>query len=75
MTAPLGFAAVEAIREGALDRHLDTIDQAIQARRRVLRRSAAPGRTPEMVDNHQHWVWINGPGEPHWEIRGTGVAE
>lgn len=22
----------------------------------------------------QTWVWMNGPGEPHWEIRGTGLV-
>lgn len=71
----LGFAAVEAIRDGALDRHLDTIDRAIGARRRAIRRlNTQPERTAEMVANHQHWVWMNGPGEPHWEVRGTGVT-
>lgn len=71
----LGFAAVEAIVDGTLDRHLNTIERAIRARRHAIRLSAQPERTPEMIAAHQHWVWMNGPPgtEPHWEIRGTGV--
>lgn len=25
------------------------------------------------LERHQVWVWMNGPGHPHWEIRGTGA--
>lgn len=28
----------------------------------------------EGLESHQVWVWMNGPGQPHWEVRGTGVA-
>jgi hypothetical protein len=76
----LGFAAVEAIRAGTLDPHLGTIARAIADRYRALasteqlRLDAQPARTPEMEASGQHWVWMNGPGEPHWEIRGTGVV-
>lgn len=33
----------------------------------------SPERTQEMIDNGQVWVWMNGPGDPHWEMRGTGL--
>jgi hypothetical protein len=26
------------------------------------------------MEHHQVWVWMNGPGKPHYEIRGTGGA-
>ena len=28
---------------------------------------------PDDLPKGQVWVHMNGPGEPHWEIRGTGA--
>jgi hypothetical protein len=28
----------------------------------------------ELLESHQHWVWLAGATPPHWEIRGTGVV-
>lgn len=28
---------------------------------------------PTTLPPGQVWVWMHGPGKPHWEVRGTGV--
>ena len=33
----------------------------------------SPERTPEMTSQGQVWVWMQGPGEAHFEVRGTGL--
>ena len=35
--------------------------------------SNSPSRTPEMIANHQHWIWMN--DTKRWEVRGTGVSD
>jgi hypothetical protein len=39
----------------------------------VLLDSRKPPWRPRTMESHQLWVWMNGPGAPHWEVRGTGV--
>jgi hypothetical protein len=69
----VGFAASEAIQSGELDDYLDQLLVVIQARRRLYDMTRSPARTPEMVANGQVWAGMNGPGRPHWEVRGTGA--
>lgn len=65
------FAATEAIAAGEWDRHLLALWRAVRERRMLTDRSKPP--TIPTPERHQVWVWMNGPGAPHWEIRGTGV--
>lgn len=69
------FAATEAILAGDWDRHLASLRMALFDRQRVLEdMSQPPPKTREMIaSGHQVWVGMNGPGKPHWEVRGTGV--
>ena len=32
-----------------------------------------PERNLPGMEPHQFWIWMNGPGKPHYEIRGTGA--
>jgi hypothetical protein len=69
------FAATESIRAGDWDAALIPLLQVIQDRRRRLEdMSEPPPKTREMIaSGHQVWVGMNGPGKPHWEVRGTGA--
>jgi hypothetical protein len=66
----LAFAAVTALDEGRLDRHLFGLHVALQKRRALYDSRQPPPRTADMED-HQVWAWMNVPGR--WEIRGTGA--
>lgn len=71
MTAEaLAFAAVTAIENGEWDRFLAQIALAVRRRLMLLDRTRQPS---EPLPRGQVWVWMNGPGTPHWEIRGTGA--
>jgi hypothetical protein len=72
VTDVLAFATVEAIKAGDCDRHLRTILAATKERLELIDPSKPPRRKPP--ESHQLWVWMNGPGTPHWEIRGTGAS-
>jgi hypothetical protein len=73
--ASAAFAATEAIRAGEWDGFLPQIRMALADRERVLRNpDQPPPKTDAMVaSGHQVWAWMNGPGKPHWEVRGTGM--
>jgi hypothetical protein len=72
--ASAAFAAAESIEAGEWDRYIGTLQATLYRRALVLQdRSQKPPR-PVTMQDHQHWVWMNGPGPGHWEIRGTGVV-
>lgn len=75
MSDAVAFAASEAIAAGEWDRHLHTIQVALTRRRQELEDpNHPPPRTTAMIaSGHQVWAWMNGPGKPHWEVRGTGA--
>ena len=64
------FAAVEAIRNGQWDAHLDQIGFAVLERKLMFDQSKKPAIK---LPAGQVWAWMNGPGIPHWEVRGTGA--
>lgn len=70
------FGTVEGIASGEWDRFLPKILIAVRDRQRVLENhEKIPPKTRSMiVSGHQVWVWMQGPGKPHWEIRGTGLV-
>jgi hypothetical protein len=70
------FAATESITAGDWDDSLLALEIVIRARRRVLENmDEPPPKTREMLaSGHQVWVGMNGPGKPHWEVRGTGCV-
>lgn len=72
--APAAFAALTAIEAGEWDRFLLRLRAAIEQRRRTDAYKAHLIAGDD-VSSHQHQVWMNGPGEPHWEIRGTGLID
>jgi hypothetical protein len=39
----------------------------------LIDRNNRPSDNLPGMESHQVWVWMNGPGKPHWEIRGTGA--
>lgn len=73
--ASAAFAAAEAIEAGEWDAHLGQVSAALRRRRLALSDPRQPPpKTAEMeASGHQVWVWMNGPGKGHWEIRGTGA--
>lgn len=74
MTDAAAFAAVEAIKAGEWDRALVPLLATVRERMALIDPSKPPRMTPEMIaSGHQVWVWMNGPGTPHWEVRGTGA--
>jgi hypothetical protein len=74
--ASAAFSATESISYGSWDPYLTQLRIALADRQRVLEDpEQAPPKTAEMIaSGHQTWVWMHGPGKPHWEIRGTGVV-
>lgn len=74
MARTVGFSVLQAIEAGLLDDHLVQIGIGLSDRIALLRRSTPPPRTDKMRDLGQVWVWMNGPGKGHWEIRGTGFV-
>lgn len=68
--AAFAFAAREAIEAGEWDRFLVSLAVAVRKRMELIDRSKKPSEPPPP---YQHWVWMNGPGTPHWEIVGTGA--
>jgi hypothetical protein len=69
------FAAIESIRSGDWDAYRERLRRALTARQRELEDpDHVPAKTAEMLaSGHQVWAWMQGPGKPHWEIRGTGA--
>lgn len=65
------FAAVQHIEAGDWDRHLVQVAAAARWRLKLLDQNKQPPRTG--LESHQVWAWMNGPGTPHWEVRGTGA--
>ena len=64
------FAATEAIRAGEWDAYLHQIAFAVKARQKLL----DPLKKPDIpLEPAQRWVWMTGPGMPHWEVVGTGA--
>jgi hypothetical protein len=76
VSAASAFNASVEIEQGVLDRFLPQILIAIKDRQRVLEdHTKQPPKTQEMLaSGHQVWVWMQGPGKPHWEVRGPGVT-
>jgi hypothetical protein len=72
-SSAIAFAAIEALRDGSLDDHLEQLNAAINERQRLYDMSRPPPRTATMIEQHQVWAGMNGPGRPHWEVRGTGA--
>lgn len=72
-TASAAFAASEAIRAGEWDDHLQQLAWEVKKRQELYDR-ARPPRLTTPPEKHQVWAWMNGPGRPHWEIRGTGLV-
>lgn len=70
MSSAAAFAANEAIRSGEFDSFLDELLRTVQARRELIDHSRKP---KTWLPPGQVWAWMNGPGTPHWEPRGTGV--
>lgn len=75
MSAAAAFAATEMIKAGEWDPYLDKLRIAVRDRQQVLEDGTQPPpKTISMLaSGHQVWVWMNGPGKPHWEVRGTGL--
>jgi hypothetical protein len=75
MSAPAAFAAAEAVRSGEWDDYLLALKQAIHDRERILQdeENVPPQTVTMQASGHQVWVWMQGPGKPHWEVRGTGA--
>lgn len=70
--AAAAYSAVEAVVRGQVDPYLAQIATAIRARQRLLHNLAKSPPASELEPG-QVWVQMNGPGKPHWEIRGTGL--
>lgn len=66
------FAAHQAIDAGQWDDFLTPLFVAIQRRRELYNHKKQPPRFG--MASHQVWAWMNGPGAPHWEVRGTGAV-
>lgn len=70
----LTFAMCEAIDVGDADDLLLSVRRSVLNRLRVLQNpDTPPADTEAMIAQRQLWVWMYGPGKPHWEIRGTGA--
>lgn len=65
------FAALEHINAGDWDDWLPLFRGAALRRATIYNHKRQPDRT-ELAD-HQLWVWMTGPGRPHWVIVGTGA--
>lgn len=70
--AGFAFAATEAIRSGDWDDFIGPLFVAITKRRELYNQKKSPSRAG--LEDHQVWAWMNGPGRPHWEVRGTGLV-
>jgi hypothetical protein len=71
VSAAQAFAAGEAVKSGDFDRYLVGLLTSIRQRLALIDHTRSPSRVG--LESHQVWAWMNGPGTPHWEIRGTGA--
>lgn len=71
VTTAVAFAFAMAVEDGCVDRNLLLIRAAVNERLELINEQRPPRIK---LPAGQVWVWMNGPGAPHWERRGTGVV-
>lgn len=70
MSSAAAFAASQAITDGEWDKSLFPLLLAIKDRMELINHDKKPARS---LPAGQIWVWMGGPGTPHWEVVGTGA--